>query len=260
MDKVIDIQDRIPSMREKRRRKTNKKFIFILAVFCIALLFLLYFQSPISKIGTIKVKGALLQNENSYIEKSGIQPDGSLWGFKLHEVQETLEGLEGVQKVSISRKWFNDVVISITEWKVVAYTEEKGQYNLLLENGNTFHGQTTKPNVPILSNVKDTKDAQRIIKQLLKMDKNVFQLISEIISIGDEVDPDSLIVYMDDGYEVHADIPSFAEKMDYYPEITAQLSGYEKGIIDMEVGTFFTPFSEAYGAGKEGEVHEEESE
>lgn len=260
MDKVIDIQDRIPSMRVKRRRKTNKKFIFILAVFCIALLFLLYFQSPLSKIGTVHVKGAELQDENFYIQESGIETNGSLWGFKMDEAEHSLRKLEGVKQAKVSRKWFHDVEISITEWKTVAYLEKKGQYSILLENGKAFHGGTVKPDVPILSNVDDVELAKRIIKQMLKMDKNVSQLISEIIYAGDEVDPDSLVIYMDDGYEVHAEIPSLAEKMDYYPEITAQLSGYEKGIIDMEVGTFFTPFSEAYGTGKEGEVDEEETE
>ena len=33
MEKVIDIEERIPSMREKRRRKTNRKFIFIVTIF-----------------------------------------------------------------------------------------------------------------------------------------------------------------------------------------------------------------------------------
>ena len=50
MDKVIDIEERIPSMREKRRRKTNKKFLFMLTVFVVALLAILYFQSPLSKV------------------------------------------------------------------------------------------------------------------------------------------------------------------------------------------------------------------
>ena len=56
-----------------------------------------------------------------------------------------------------------------------------------------------------------------------------------------------------DSKSVHS-FQRFAEKMAYYPEITAQLNGYEKGVIDMEVGTFFTPFSKMYGA----EVEEED--
>ena len=67
---------------------------------------------------------------------------------------------------------------------------------------------------------------------------------------------------MDDGYEVRAIISTFAEKMAYYPEITAQLHAYEKGVIDMEVGTFFTPFSKVYGLDEEerGDSIDEESE
>ena len=41
--------------------------------------------------------------------------------------------------------------------------------------------------------------------------------------------------------------------MAYYPDITAQLDSYEKGVIDMEVGTFFTPFSKVYGLIEEEE-------
>ena len=64
MDKVIDIEERIPSMREKRRRKTNKKFLFILTMFVVALLVILYFQSPFSKIDEINVSGAVLHDED----------------------------------------------------------------------------------------------------------------------------------------------------------------------------------------------------
>ena len=54
---------------------------------------------------------------------------------------------------------------------------------------------------------------------------------------------------------MRAVISSFAEKMAYYPEITAQLSGMEKGVIDIEVGTFFIPYSEMYGEPKGEEDH-----
>ena len=65
---------------------------------------------------------------------------------------------------------------------------------------------------------------------------------------------------MDDGFEVRAVIPTFSERMEYYPEITAQLNGLEKGVIDMEVGTYFTPYSEMYGPSEEDEEVVEEDE
>ncbi|MCM3637956.1 FtsQ-type POTRA domain-containing protein [Sporosarcina luteola] len=247
MDKVIDIEERIPSMREKRRKKTNKKFLFIIAVFCIALLVLLYFQSPLSKVGEVRIKGASLQNDHYYYEKSGILEGTSFWGFKAKDVEEELLKLEGVSSVAVTRKWMRDIDISIEEWKTVAYMESAGEYSLLLENGALFEGDGNYPNVPILNHVDNPELRKRLTNQLLKMDKNVLQLISEIIYTGTEENPDTIIAYMDDGYEVHAILQTFAEKMDYYPDIISQLGGIEKGIVNMEVGIFFTPFSKVYG-------------
>lgn len=258
MDKVIDIEERIPSMREKRRRKTNKKFLFIIAIFCIALLVLLYFQSPFSKVGEVKIHGASLHDDQYYYKKSGILEGTSYWGFDTKEVEEELLKLKGVSSVAVTRKWMRDIDISIDEWKTVAYMESGGEYGLLLENGSVFPSDGNYPNVPILNHVDNPDLRKKLTNQLLKMDKNVLQLISEIIYTGTEDNPDKIVAYMDDGYEVHAILQSFAEKMDYYPDIISQLGDLEKGIVNMEVGIFFTPFSKVYGnAGvEEGEGDE----
>lgn len=249
MDKVIDIEERIPSMREKRRRKTNKKFLFMLTVFVFALLAILYFQSPLSKIGDISVSGAVLHEKNFYKDQSGLTTDDPLWSFSTDEIEETLTTIDGVKKVAVSRKWLRNIKIVITEWDTVAYLEEGGQYSLLLENGETFPTGVLLPEAeaPILNNFTNADTLKRISTQLLKMDDDVYQLVSEIIFDEAAEDEDSITVYMDDGFEVRAIIPTLAEKMDFYPEITAQLKGFEKGVIDMEVGTFFIPFSKAYG-------------
>lgn len=258
MDKVIDIEERIPSMREKRRKKTNKKFLFIIAVFCLALLVLLYFQSPFSKVGEVTIHGAALHDDHYYYEKSGIVKGTSFWGFETKEVEEELLKLEGVSSVAVTRKWFNEIDVAIKEWKTVAYMESGGEYGLLLENGSLFPSGGNYPNVPILNHVDNPDLRKSLTKQLMKMDKNVLQLISEIIYTGTEENPDTIVAYMDDGYEVHAILQTFAEKMEYYPDIISQLGDLEKGIVNMEVGIYFTPFSKVYGnAGvEEGEGDE----
>lgn len=264
MDKVIDIEERIPSMREKRRKKTNKKFLFIIAVFCIALLVLLYFQSSYSKVGKIDIKGANLYDESFYNDKSGISSGIPYWGFKTSTIEKELSALDGVNSVTVSRKLLRNVEISITEWDTVAYVEQEGQFNLLLENGDIFSSDVNNSNIPILNHVENANVRKKLTSQLKKMDKNVLQLISEIIYTGSEDEQDTITVFMDDGYEVHAIIQTFAESMEYYPEITSQLGDHDKGIIDMEVGTFFTPYSEVYGSGEveegEGDEVDEESE
>ena len=48
---------------------------------------------------------------------------------------------------------------------------------------------------------------------------------------------------MNDGNQVVASIPSFAEQMAYYPDAVKKTDG-QKGIINMEVGIFFKAFEE----------------
>ncbi len=263
MEKVIDIEERIPSMREQRRRKTNRKFVFILTVFVLALLLILYFRSPLSRIDKITVNGAVLHDASFYQEESGLLKDEPLWGFTAKEIEESLEGIDVVQSASVSRNWLRDVQIDISEWGTVAYLEESGRYRLLLKSGEVFSDDLLQPEeeAPILNGFSDSDQQKRMIDQLLEMEKEVYQLISEIIYTGTADHPDNVTAYMDDGNEVRGIIPTFAEQMKYYPEMVAQLNGYEKGIIDIEVGTFFIPYSEVYGSGEgEEEVDEQEEE
>ncbi|BAQ10430.1 cell-division initiation protein [Bacillus sp. OxB-1] len=261
MDKVIDIEERIPSMRKKRRRRTNKKFLFILTVFVLALLAVLYFQSSYSKLDQIHVVGAQLHDSEDYVKQSGLLEGDPVWGFGIEEIEQAVSRMDGVRKVEVSRKWLRDAEIAVVEWKPVAYLFDGTQYELLLENGDLFkEGVKMETEAPILNNFDDAAIREEMTGQLLQVDSDVYDAISEIIYEGTEDDSDRLRVYMNDGYEVRAVISSFADKMNYYPQVTAQLQGHEKGVIDMEVGTYFTPFSEMYGLNEEGESIDEENE
>ena len=253
MEKVIDIEERIPSMREKRRRKTNKKFLFVFTIFVVALIVILYFQSPLSRIKEITISGATLHDQTFYKERSGLLVDEPLWGFRTQSVENSLLEHDVVKDVSITRKWPNHIEINVSEWGTIAYIEDKGNYNLLMENGELFPSEMLSPesDVPVLNGFDNPEIRKQMSVQLMKLESDVYYLISEILFTGTEEDMESLTIYMDDGYEVRAIIPTFSQKMDYYPDVTAQLNGLEKGVIDMEVGTYFTPFSEIYGLGEE---------
>ena len=73
MDKIIDIEDRIPTLRERRKKRTNRKFTLLLVIFLVTLFGLLYFQSPYSHVQTIVVEGSNLTTSDQYIKQSGLQ-------------------------------------------------------------------------------------------------------------------------------------------------------------------------------------------
>lgn len=262
MRKVIDIEERIPSMREKRRKKANRKFFFVVGLFVIALLTVLYFQSSFSKIDKVEVKGAYLYDKNDYLQRSGVQSGDKLWGFTKNNVKNKLEEMDGVQKVEVARKWFRDVAISIVEQRPIAYLEIEDKYGILLDNGEVLQPEelVIEENAPVLNGFTNTDLQKQVTTQLTSMENDVYQLISEIIYTGTEDMPDSITVYMNDGYEIKALLSTFADKMVYYSEIVAQLANEEKGVIDMEVGTFFTPYSQVYGVEEQVEEGGEETE
>ncbi|AXH98624.1 cell division protein DivIB [Sporosarcina sp. PTS2304] len=244
MEKVIDIEDRIPSLRKKRKRKANKKFLLLVAIFLLVLLALLYFQSPLSDVHKISVNDTTLNDREVYVERSGLYVGQSFWGFRTKDIEENILSITGVKEVSVRRDNWNDVSITVTEWQPVAYIENKVQYDLLLENGDRM--ETDDPeallHAPILSGFSDPAIIERMIEQLQELDATVFTLISELHYKGQN----KIEAFMNDGYEVHATIHGFADKMSYYPDIIAQLPKEEKGILDMEIGVYFKTFTDYY--------------
>lgn len=248
MEKVIDIEDRIPTLKKRRKKRTNRKFIFLILLFFLVLSVLLYFQSPYSDIKTIEVKGAHLVKENYYVEASNLAKGQSLWGFKVKDLQQALMEDDWVQNVEVKRNWLQKVTIKVTELKKVAYLAEAGTYYPLLENGKRFDqaDDTIPIDAPVFIGLTDEKKIHKLVKQLTLLKPEVLALISQINSYESDTNPNAIRLFMNDGYEVRAIIPTLVEKLNYYPSMVAQISNLEKGVIDLEVGSSFKPYNKAY--------------
>lgn len=253
MSKIIDINDRVPERKRRRKLRTNIKFTALLSIFLFAILCLLYFQSSYSKIQQINITGNDLLDEESYLKLMSIELNDSMWGFNSAEIEEKIEQNGWVQDVSVERKLLTTVDITIKEWPKVAYIEQEQILYPILENGYVFDkSQVTEPiDAPLFMNFSDEQLRKKIVKQLAKLKPDVLASISQINSNATESDPYGIILYMNDGYEVRAEISTFADKLNYYPSIVAQIEKeevFEKGIIDIEVGSYFRPFSGEYNS------------
>ncbi len=258
MDKVIDIEERIPSLREKRKRRTNRKFIFLLILFLLVLAVLLYFQSPLSKVDEVRVEGALLNSKEDYVRASGISVGDALWGFRRFEAAGSVSSVQGVEEAAVERTGLRSVVIKVNEWVPAALIEQEGRFHPVLSNGEVFGKPAAEPvPAPILSGFSDEKTMEKMVGELEALPGGIRTLISEIKRTSEE-DPDAITAYMTDGYEVRGIIPGFAEKMEYYPSIVSQLTDEGKGVIDLEVGLYFRPYEEVYGDGAAPETEGEE--
>ena len=260
MDKVIDIEERIPTLRERRKRRTNRKFVALLFIFLTLLAILLYSQSKYSEIQTIAIEGAVLFDKESYLAASGLAIGDSMWSFDAGAVAKQLEELEWIEDASVEKNWLTGVEIKLTEYIQMGYLDRGNSYQIVLSNNLALDQPVTVVDGPIYSNFEDDKKREKLVDQLLEIDAEVLRLISQVILDPNQEDADYVTLYMNDGNEIHGILSTLAEKINYYPSVIAQLEEGQKGIIDMEVGIFFRSYADVFGLEKEGADDEEPEE
>ncbi|MCH4824941.1 MAG: FtsQ-type POTRA domain-containing protein [Planococcus sp. (in: firmicutes)] len=260
MDKVIDIEERIPSLRDRRKKRTNRKFVALLLIFLTLLAVLLYSQSKYSEIQTITIEGAVLFNQKSYQAASGLAIGDSMWSFDTRAVAQQLEKLEWVEKASVNKNWLTGVEIDLKEYVQMGYLDRGNSYQIVLSNNLALKQPVTNIDGPIYSNFDDEKKRGKLIDQLAEINPEVLQLISQIILDSKEKDADFVTLYMNDGNEIHGILSTLAEKINYYPSVISQLEEDQKGVIDMEVGIYFRSYADAYGFAEEDPEDEDAEE
>lgn len=259
MDKVIDIEERIPTLRERRRKRTNRKFLALLFIFLILLVALIYSQSKYSKIQTITVTGASIYGEDHYIEASKLVAGNSMWSFNSNQTEQAISELEWVETAAVEKKWLTGVEIAVSEFPAIGYLEQENGYQKLLSNGYAVELPVEAVNGPVFTNVENPETRLELSSQLEQLDPEVANMLSQLIVTEGDSTSANVTLYMTDGNEIRAKLDSLAEKLVYYPSLIAQLKDGQKGVFDMEVGITFRSYDDVYGPPKEvGEDEETE--
>ncbi|GAM14248.1 cell division protein FtsQ/DivIB [Mesobacillus selenatarsenatis] len=258
--KIVSIEDRIPKLKHQRRKKANRRLIMLLALFFILIAGVIYFQSSLSKVKEITVSGNQSYSYEHIVEKSGLSFESNVWKIGKGEVEEKLEKIQEIKQATVNVKFPNKVAIELEEYSRLAYISKGKNFYPVLENGNILGEKQIEEipvNAPILIGFKEGKVLDEMIASLEKLPEVVINSISEIHSQPVKTDKYLVKLYMNDGFEVNATLRTFSEKMAHYPSIVSQLDPSKKGVIDLEVGSYF----KAYEAEEAEEVEiEKESE
>lgn len=255
--KVVSLEDRVPQLKERRRKKANRRLITFLSLFFLLFIVILYFQSPLSRVKSVHITGNQVYEKEHLLSVSGITNNTNIWKIDKEAVKEKIEALPEVREVKIEVKLPNYAYIHIKEWKRIAYLLEDGRFSPVLENGDILQADHEHPpiNAPVLAGFSEGELIKKMVAELVNLPRAVFNSISEIHYAPKDTDQYHIYVYMNNGFEVTASLKNFSEKMAYYPSIISHLDPNVKGVIDIEVGGFFQAFDE----GRE-EVSEENEE
>ena len=242
--------------------KVLQRYIPIVIVNLLFIGIMGYFISPLSKVGAITIVGTQHVYDQTVLEESAIKNGDSViqTAQNMEEVGKKItENIPQISETSIAISGFNEVVINVEEFGTVAYIAQEGSYLRVLENGKVLDDvyAVSLGNQPVLSNFTEGQALDLMIKELSLLEEPILNLISEIELVEHRTNPLFIQVYMNNGNRVLSSIPSFSEKIPYYPQLVAAVSG-QKGVFDMEVGVYFIPFMDGEEINEKTEVDESE--
>lgn len=247
-ENVVSLEDRIPKLKQRRKKKANRRAIALLSVFFLLLIFVLYFLSPLSNVNKINVQGNVYTTENIIVETSGLSTDTTIWKVNKEELKERLKELPEIKSADISIILPNTVQIKVEEHKRLAYMVSGSDFLPILSNGKVMEaiGKGIVPiHAPLIIGFSEGKELDAVISALEELPEEINNAISEIHYDPSDTDQYRVKLYMNDGFEVSANSRTLADKLVHYPSIVSQLDANVKGVIDLEVGSYFRAYESA---------------
>lgn len=243
-ENIVSIEERIPKLKQARKKKANRRLIFYLSIFFVLICIIVYVQSPLSNVRTVEITGNHFVTKEDIIEKNNLSNKTNIWTINKKKMEENLLGNEVIKSVEVERKLPWTIVINIIEHEHVGYIKNETTYHPILDKGNilTSYESSIKGDAPLLIGFSEEKYLKSMAEELYQLPDSILDLISEIHWVPTKENKNKIILYMNDGFIVDGTIRDFANKMDIYPSIFSQIDLNKKGIIHLGVGVYFEEF------------------
>ena len=224
-------------MAKKLVKKRKIKFVNLLLVLLILGVFALLIYTLLnSKTKNIVIIGTDHLNDDEIIEKAGIKDYPSFFLTKTSKMKKELEKDPFVEKVTIKRKFYHVLELTIKENKPL-FINVTNQTVVLENKKEVKLNDNDTYRVPrVMNYVPDTKYAS-LIEHIRKIDTNILGKISEITYVPNDYDKDRFLLYMDDDNTVYLTLTKF-KMINYYNKVLTQLDG-RKGILYLDSGNHF---------------------
>lgn len=246
--KIVSIEDRIPKLKQLRKSKANRRLVLLLSLFFILVACVLYFLSPLSYVKSVQVEGNRYITSKQIIKLSKVKKDRSIWKVDTGTAAANIKKNQEIKNVKVTPVFPNSIKITVSEHNRMAYLSNNGKFAPILENGSVLEELATGEIpvfAPVLIGFKEGKALKLLLEELDKLPVEIQNAISEIHYAPTKTDEYHIVMFMNDGFEVSATSRTLYEKMIHYPSIVSQLDPNVKGVIDLEVGSYFKAYEDA---------------
>ena len=226
------------SSLEKIKRKKRRETLFIVTLFLIVIVVFGLLFSNYLKLKTIEVEGNNQITKEEILEAGNINNNLRTWSIKDDEIQNNIKSrFEIFKSVIVKSTLPSSIKVYVEEYSFIAQIKkDDGNTEIIMENGKSYSGKIRNNyNLPILENFNnDGNKLEEVYKNLNKLKQEVRLQISEII----DDESDRVIIYMKDGQKVKALRANFADKLNYYEEISKYIEDKNNTTLNLINGAY----------------------
>jgi cell division protein FtsQ len=238
----------MPVLREpKRRSRSNRKLLALLFLFFMTVLIILFFQSSLSKISTIDIRGNEYIATDTIAKASGVSVGDHFFGRSGTSIERSVATLHMVQSAHVTKRFPGHITIEVQEYPKVAFQiGDDGVLQAVLADGSaaTLQNTGTVPDKPLLTGWQASDPLRvKLCQTLAKIPAALFSDISEIRPDPSAGFDDKIKMYTRSQYIVQTTITLLPDKIERLSSIVDNLRENNEagGVITMLLTDSYAP-------------------
>ncbi len=240
------MSEKIPALKKETaqpRSRRGQRLIRLLIALAAILLIVLFFRSPLSKIGEIQVTGNEFVSREEIVGALDIAPGDSFFFPGISKLRQRANELKPIESVLIVKNFPGVVSVEVKEYPQVAVRlSTDGSISAILSNGLMLPMPKGKlPDKPILSGWKaDDANMAELCKALGDLPGYLLSDLSEIQQDPSVSYPKRIKMFTRSRFEVTTSIELLKDKIAYLSDI---VQNREPGKITMLDVDYYSPYS-----------------
>ncbi|MCC5893059.1 FtsQ-type POTRA domain-containing protein [Exiguobacterium sp.] len=244
---VRSLEDRIPYMKDQRRKKANRRLSAILLLFALLIALVVYMQTSVSDVKAVNVSGLDWLSEAYVLDEVELDTNSKIVEVSPKRLEATIKALPGVKDVDVDRSWYNIVSIDLEEEKMIAYSRTDEEEVVVLADGSLHPtGQIDDPEKlkdgPLLRQFTDVADLEKVAGELEQVDDAMRARMSEIVFSKQDGEPTRYEIFMNDGNTLVTPTFKLSQTVSKYGEIFENIPKGQRGTVVMDGGYYFVPY------------------
>ena len=218
------------------------------SLFAVVVLVSGYFIWPGSRVASITVTGTQTLTPAAVAAYSGFRENQTVLEAQwfIDDATERLQSkFPQIAGIHVTFSSGNQLELAVTEHPIVAYVETAEATYPIVANGYVVKESaiSTLGSVPLLRGFDDEERRNVFFQQFSQVTPEIRNTIAEVVRQNDESKPYLTTLYMQDGNQVLLHYDAFFEKLNYYRGMLQEI-GTQRGVVDLTIGAYFTPYSD----------------